>query len=202
MHRSEKFGNLEIVTIAVSRLGGDIKPIHIEDIAIEAFKIAPKRFCWRKYPERIDLALVRDALANASKVRHKQLLRGSHKKGWMLTTGGLRWLQSLNIETLDGEFVETSVRKGSVVAALDVERERLRQSNAYIKFQSRHFKSIVASDFQEFLRINEYFPLRKRFERFQVVENAVAGDKQLSSVWRHLKAKFEKEFINANQESN
>jgi len=38
-----RLANHEIVTLAVFKLGGDKKPVHLEDIAVTANALAPKR---------------------------------------------------------------------------------------------------------------------------------------------------------------
>ena len=54
---------------------------------------------------------------------------------------------------------------------------------------------ITLNDLYEFVRINEYFPDRKRRERFTVIENATLGDPELQPLWVFLKDKFQKEII-------
>ena len=54
--------NAELVVIAVAMLGGHSRYVDREDIAIAVNGIVTGRFNWRKYPERIDLNVVADAL--------------------------------------------------------------------------------------------------------------------------------------------
>ena len=180
--------NPQIATLGVARLGGDARAIDTEDVAIEAYKIAPKRFCWRKYPDRIEIATVRFALSDAIKLT-PPLLIGNNKDGWMLTLDGLKWVTSLPPE-LEGE---EGVKQGSVLAIQDAERARLRRTNAFAKFHYNNRKTISLMDLYDFVRINEYFPERKRRERFVAIENAVLADPELKSVWLFLKRRFRKE---------
>ena len=48
----------EMVTLAVYRLGGAQRAVDTEDVAVEAHKLAPGRFSWRKYPDQINLELI------------------------------------------------------------------------------------------------------------------------------------------------
>ena len=82
---------VEVVTLAVYLLGGDQRAIDTEDVAIEAHRLAPGRFAWRKYPDQVNLELVRVYLSDAKKPAKGEWLEGSGKDGWSLTPAGLRW---------------------------------------------------------------------------------------------------------------
>ena len=81
--------NYELATMAVALLGGEVEPVDREDIAVKLDELAPGRFAWRKYPERIDLVAVVNALLDAKRPKYGGLLVGSNLRGWMLTTSGL-----------------------------------------------------------------------------------------------------------------
>ena len=74
----EALSNPELVTIAVVFLDGDVEYVDPEYIAIKVNDIAPGRFNWRKYPERIDLGNVRTALRDAKKPKNGGLLVGNN----------------------------------------------------------------------------------------------------------------------------
>ncbi|OQY99712.1 MAG: hypothetical protein B6D41_00810 [Chloroflexi bacterium UTCFX4] len=179
-----KISNVEILLIAVGNCGGKTQAIHTEDIAIEAFEIAPNRFGWRKYPERIDLELVRRALTSAVQ-KKPPLLEGSVRRGWMLTKSGVQWLEqnSSNISGLQGN------RRGSLANALDMERTRLRETNAWRKYQSG-ITDWTVNDLYEFARINEYFSNTKRRERITLISNAVEDEPDLINLWNQLQTQF------------
>ena len=59
--------NRQILTIAVGNLGGHEQAVHTEDVALEVGKLAPGRFAWRKYPDRIDINVVLQGLGDARK---------------------------------------------------------------------------------------------------------------------------------------
>lgn len=99
-----KISNWEIVVYALHRLGGGLRFISTEDIAIKCFKIAPSSFSWIKYPKYPDKDAVRLALFHAREVG---LVRGRAGKGkglatrtnavpaldgWSLTAEGAKWI--------------------------------------------------------------------------------------------------------------
>ena len=190
MHKSDsKLSNMHIVTLSVSKLGGATKAVDVEDIAIEAYDISPDKFSWRKYPERIDLRVVQYALKDASSEKKgTPLLQGSVKHGYLLTKVGMEWIES-NKNT---DFGETRgvARKQSVVDKLSLEKARLLISTALVKFEAGNFEDIKVTDFQEFARVNDYFPEHIRQKRYVVIDNAVQGSSKLEDLWAFLMKKF------------
>ena len=190
MHKSDsKLSNMHIVTLSVSKLGGATKAVDVEDIAIEAYDISPDKFSWRKYPERIDLRVVQYALKDASSEKKgTPLLQGSVKHGYLLTKVGMEWIES-NKNT---DFGETRgvARKQSVVDKLSLEKARLLISTALVKFEAGNFEDIKVTDFQEFARINDYFPDHVRQKRYAIIDNAVQGHPKLEDLWAFLMEKF------------
>lgn len=186
--------NSQIVALAVAKLGGAAKEIDIEDIAIEAYGLAPEKFAWRKYPEYIDLRVVQYALKDAaSPHKGKPLLRGSLKHGYMLTPFGLGWIEQR--ESLSISAVQAMSRRQSTADKLSIEEARLLTSSAFLKFTSGKAKEISYSDFQDFARVNDYFPVRVRQRRYVVIQNAVRGNDKLEELWSFLLDKFGKDGI-------
>lgn len=92
--------NHEIVTLAVYLLGGDTRYVDTEDAAVKANELAPGRFTWRKYRDQINIDTVRKRLWDAATAEKGAYLAGSEKKGWMLTSAGLKFATK-NIASLD-----------------------------------------------------------------------------------------------------
>src|SRR5438874_12278117 len=94
--------HMGVVTLAVHLLGGAQRAIDTEDIAVEAHRLAPGRFAWKKYPDQINLELVRVYLSDAKKSDKGVLLHGSGRTGWRLTQRGLKWAKEAaqNIENI------------------------------------------------------------------------------------------------------
>jgi hypothetical protein len=102
---------VELVTLAVFLLGGDRKPVDTEDVAVKCHELAPTRFSWRKYPQQINLELVRVYLSAAKNPSKGGFLDGSGKTGWTLTGKGLQWAKQaaerLGAQQLDRRREET-----------------------------------------------------------------------------------------------
>lgn len=82
--------NILIAVYALYRIGGSTVNLHTEDIALECFKISPDRFSWTRYPQYPD---IQPALKRLWDAKRMELVRGSAKKGWLLTPKGLDWLK-------------------------------------------------------------------------------------------------------------
>ena len=82
----------EVVVLAVADLGGGQRSVDTEDVAIRCHELAPTLFSWRKYPQQVNLEIVRVSLSDAKKQKNGQLLSGSGRDGWRLTRRGLDWL--------------------------------------------------------------------------------------------------------------
>jgi hypothetical protein len=192
--RIRDLSNPELVTIAVALLGGDIEYVDREDIAIEVSGIAPGRFNWRRYPERIDLDAVGVALRDAKKPKNGGLLVGSNARGWMLSPAGLKWVRATDLSAFqDAQSVQH--RKGSISASQESECRRLRTTRAYALFIDGKSEAITLQDFYEFARVNEYFQNKARQRRYAVIDNAVVDDESLSGLWDLLKERFTEETV-------
>jgi len=69
MDEMKKYTNAEVATIAVARLNGISIPLDLEDIAMELLRIAKPRFSLKKYPEHVDMHVVRVSLSDACETR-------------------------------------------------------------------------------------------------------------------------------------
>jgi hypothetical protein len=184
--------NYQLATMAVALLGGESEFIDREDIAIKLDEIAPGRFSWRKYQDRIDLVVVVAALRDAKKTKNGKLLVGNNNRGWMLSPSGLKWIKNLNLIAPQNKK-SNGYRKDSIYANLEMERDRLRSTKAYELFKNDDFQEICLHDFYRFARVNEYFQTKARQRRYAILDNAVAEDSTLSSLWNLLKEKFPEE---------
>ena len=187
-----EFSKPELVTIAVALLGGDTMQVDREDVAIKVNDIAPGRFNWRKYSERIDLGLVGGELRNAKKSQNGGLVVGNNTKGWMLSPAGLKWIKTVDLRAVDNEL-PVKYRKTSISANQELERDRLFNTKAYNLFIKGKSEAITVQDFYEFARVNEYFQIKTRQRRYAVIANAISDDDTLSELWDLLQTKFSKE---------
>lgn len=156
---TDKFTHPQVVTLGVYRLGGADRFIDTEDVAQEVARLAPGRFSWRRYPDQINLELIRVYLSDAKKPGHGALLRGTGRRGWTLTTTGLAWARraagSLGAELLGRN--PANAQGGSVATARqDRELKRLQNTIAWDKWSSSARKEITASEAGEVFRIDSY----------------------------------------------
>jgi hypothetical protein len=181
--------NAQISALALALIGGTTKPIDIEEIAIKIFEIAPEKFCWRNHPDRIDLRVVQYALKDASSEKKGEvLIKGNLRHGFMLTPKGVTWSESL-LE-VSGEIKINSARSQSGEEKKLLEILRLKNTVAYEKFLSGKKNSITKQDFQEFSRVNDYFPDHVKENRYLLIENSIREDETLRGLWEFLKHQF------------
>ena len=185
MNKHEELSNPEILTLAVYSLGGAVSPVDLEDAAIEAFNMAPKKFSWKKYEDQIDLRIVQYALQDACKANIGHL-KGGSKHGFMLTQSGLDWVKKHD----ESKQFSTTSRKSSPSDLLLKEQIRLRKTHAYEKFVTDSIDKITIMDFREFARVNDYFPEHIRKQRYVKIDNVVKDDEELKKVWAYLRTKF------------
>ncbi len=188
MEIHDKLSNAEILTLVVYLLDGTVTPVDLEDAAIEAFKLAPKKFSWIKYEDRIDLRIVQYAIRDACK-SNMRYLKGNSKHGYMLTQTGLEWAKMV----AEKDQSTSASRKSSPSDLIDKEKLRLHKTRAFEKFSNGEREKITIIDFREFARVNDYFPEHIRKQRYDKIENVVRDDDELKNVWNFLRARFEEE---------
>jgi hypothetical protein len=146
----------EVVTLAVYFLGGAQRAIDTEDVAVEAHRLAPGRFSWRKHPDQINLELIRVYLSDA-KIKH-ELLLGSGKTGWRLTQRGLKWSEqaAASPSVSDSSRTRAQSRSGSVdEQRWRRERSRILATEAWKVWASGQ-RSIPNAAAKEVFRIDSY----------------------------------------------
>jgi hypothetical protein len=180
--------NYQLAAIAVFLVGRTTTAVHTEDVAIKAYEVAPHRFSWKKYDGRIDLEAVRVALRHASEPQYGALVAGSIETGWMLTPAGLAWAEKIAPQF--EHFVTPQARRGSHQAAMQAERERLLQTNAWRKFRDGNIEEVTIHDFHSFARVNEYTSRIKYEERMSYLRMVSAGEPGLTTLVDYLDKKF------------
>jgi len=178
--------NNDLIALAVHVAGGAFRQIDIEFVADAAYTLAPDRFCWKHYPDRVDLRTVQYALKNAV-LEKEPKIHGSLRHGYQMTPAGIEWAET----TLsDGDLHGEGSKRNSQQELLEGERNRLRHSSAYRKYHEGNNASVTRRDFEAFVRINEYFPEALRTERVRKIDNAVLREEDLEKVWAYLKERF------------
>jgi hypothetical protein len=163
---TKKLAQYEIVTLAVYLLGGDQHAVDTEDAAIKAHELALGRFSWRKYPDQINLELVRVYLSDAKKPEKGKLLVGSGRTGWSLTKAGLNWAREAAQRSLGNDL--TRSRAQSKAGSIDEnrwrrERARIQLSPAWKHWMERNQRP-SAREAAEVFRIDSYAvgPIREK----------------------------------------
>lgn len=174
--KNQGYTNRDIVIIAVYQLGGALHHIHLEDVAIKAAELSPRRFCWKKYPDHINLESVRITLKGELGLPNRRVL-GSIRDGWMLTPDGLSWC----LTTASGGDNRT------LVDELHREIDRAKKTAAFAKTISGRGGKVSVIEVEALLRVNNYFTARDRRERILALANAAVLDSQLRLVLTNLR---------------
>jgi hypothetical protein len=170
----------QIIVLAAYVLGGERQPIDTEDLAVKAHELAPGRFSWRKYPNQINLELVRVHASDAKKRANGALLRGSGNEGWMLTQAGVAWADA-HLDGLKGLRKDRDSNR-KVDRILKAERNRLLSSEAFCKLRDNPGAVISPREAETFFRLDPYITGNKREERILRILNAFGDDSELGAV--------------------
>jgi hypothetical protein len=134
------------------------KAIDTEDIVVEAHRLAPERFSWKKYPDQINLELIRVYLSDAKKSDKGVLLLGSGRTGWRLTQNGVKWAEQAarNFENIQIDRTCAQLRSGSIdEQRWRRERSRIRATHAW-KMWAEGKRDIPQADAKAIFRIDSY----------------------------------------------
>jgi hypothetical protein len=86
--------------LALFRLGGSSQDVDVEDVTIEAFRLAPSLFSWRRHPELPSIEAVRIGFRNLEKAHRAHYVISSKGHERMLTAQGIKRAQDV-AELLD-----------------------------------------------------------------------------------------------------
>lgn len=142
-------------------MGGAITPVHTEDAAVVAHKLHADHFAWRKYPQHINLELVRVTLSDAKKPQNGTLIDGNGAHGWGLTDAGSKLVARLLVDPLLREIVEdpaisiNAPGEATGVSRAATERRRIMATAAWRAWQSGA-RQISESDAKGVFRVDAY----------------------------------------------
>ena len=184
-----RFSNAEIVTLAVYLLGGEWQYIDTEDIAVKANHMAPGRFTWKKYNDRINIEHVRTFLSDSKKAKNGSYLLGSGKEGWMLTENGLKFAKKriINLKNVDLSRERFTAKEKQWIRS---ERERMLNSDAFHKFMTGGLGEVSLREAQNFFRIDDYVVGKIREQKILRVLNRFNDDPELGTVVKELVKKI------------
>ena len=93
---AESVSNVVVVMTVLDRLGGAERFVDIEEVALEAFKLAPDRFGWRTRRDLPSWERVRTAFVHANQEARSRgigpvLFSNQEGEGWRLTAQGVKY---------------------------------------------------------------------------------------------------------------
>lgn len=180
---------VDFVVTALFNLGGKARSVDIEDIAMEAFRLAPHRFRWRKYETQVDLAQVRDGLSDARKPGNGELVAGNRKHGWTLTPAGVQLAERLSAGRAP-EDKPQPMRERLDIPVLAAERRRVMTSRALAKAQAGASDQVTLQEIRELLRIDQYVTSKKYAQRVALVVNALSDEPEVLEIVEALERRY------------
>jgi hypothetical protein len=185
---SKSLSNHDTVLLAVYLLGGESGPIDTEDIAVKVNMLAPGAFTWRKYPDQINLEIVRVVLSNLKRSQGGKLLVGAGKDGWMLTERGLK-----SAKEFSGKSKRASGSKNPLSQKeknwMRSERERMLGSPAFAKFRAGELDRVSEQEAEAFFRLDSYVTGRAREQKLLRLINVFGQDAELGDAVKSLEMK-------------
>ena len=188
------FSQAQVVALAVYRLGGARRAIDTEDVAVEAHRIAPGRFSWKKYPDQINLELIRVFLSDAKK-NENELVIGSGRTGWRLTQRGLRWAETASgaIGKSEASRTRAQSRGGSIdEQRWRRERSRILATHAWQLWASG-IRNIPAAESKQVFRIDSYARGELREAKITRVRAMFLDDPEVTPFLDHIVEGLNKE---------
>ena len=171
---------MEVALVAVRALGGDDKSIDTEDVAIKCYELAPEMFSWRKYPEHINLEIVRVTLSDAKKAKYGELLVGSGRKGWRLSIEGIRWAVSRG-DALLRNHAQWTMSQGSSGSIDTVRRQRektrLLATQAWKSW--RDGSTLKSPEIEQLFRMDAYASMQMREAKISRLQALLENDKDV-----------------------
>lgn len=176
---------VEVVTLAVYLQGGAQRAIDTEEIAVQAHRLAPGRFSWKKYADQINLELIRVYLSDAKK---GDLVMGSGRTGWRLTQRGLAWAEHAapQIAAVDTSRSRAQLRSGSVdEQRWRRERSRLLATTAW-KLWTDGNREISFAEAKEIFRIDSYAKGDLREAKITRLQSLFTQDDELAPFLEYM----------------
>lgn len=175
--------NPEVVTLAVYLLGGDSKEIDTEDVAVQANKMAPGRFTWRKYKGQINIHIIGACLFDARKKKNGAYLSGTGTNGWLLTEAGLVFAKE-NIKRVQASATSKDRLSKDERRRRRHEQARIAASDAFKKYATGAAPQITRQEADTVFRLNEYIIGEARQKKVQKIVNAFRDEADVGNAVR------------------
>ena len=176
----------ELVTLALNELGGSRKAIDTEDIAVQARELSPVAFAWRRYPQHINLELVRVALVGATRMHY---VKGRGRGGWVLTDEGVAWVARNREQLMTA--LGTPGRDGGPVKQTETahrERERLRIGKTDALQKWRIGVAVTSSEASAVFRVDQYTVETTRLTKVRALRDLFEDDPELGPFLQAMSA--------------
>ncbi len=171
----------ELVTLALGELGAAREPVDTEDVAVKAHELAPTAFAWRRYPEHINLELVRVALVDATRAKSGSLAHGRGRGGWVLTDYGVAWLDRNRERLLSalGRPSHTGAVKIKQPETQHRERERIRLTRLDAWRKWGVDLDVSDAEASSVFRVDQYTAANTRLTKVRALRQLFDGDPEL-----------------------
>lgn len=172
MSQDRDLGLIDYTLAALLRLGGDTSMVDVEDVAVEAYRLAPDRFRWRRHADLINLDLVRITLSDANKKGAHLVLPDDSRKCRMLSVEGVRRAK-LALRRLDD--VDLDDQRDGTLRRQDLgEIARMESHPAYLRWQQVGIEALDAVDLADLARCSASTPLTVFSDRLRRSQTAAA----------------------------
>lgn len=167
----------ELAVLAVYLMGGDHRFVDTEDAAVKVAELAPGAFAWRKYPQQINLELVRAVLSDAKKKQFGALLHGTGTNGWRLSDAGVSWARTKGEAILRQGKIDVSPWAGSADARRSSrEIQRVKGSTAWAQWVAGN---VIEENAAKLLfRIDDYATPEMRDQKIARLRSALFEDEE------------------------
>lgn len=147
--RSEAPTLIDYILVAMLNLGGDAAPVDMEDIAVEAMRMAPQRFRWRKY-DYPALEWVRVTFNDANKHGVRLILRSGSRYERMLTAQGAERAREVasRLQATPADRTGSGVLRRQATAEL----ARLEAHPAFRRWRESGWQEVDAVDLADIAR--------------------------------------------------
>jgi hypothetical protein len=174
----------EVAVYAVHLLGGAERPVDTEDVAVKVAELLPGAFSWRKYPDQINLEIVRAVLSDSKKRQFGALLHGTGSEGWRLSDAGVTWAAQLEKEIRAGLVVNQGQAEpwagSSDARRADREIDRTRASLAWQQWKSG--EEVTTHAALQLFRIDDYADAKMKDIKVARLRRLVATDAEASQL--------------------
>ena len=176
----------DVAVLALATLGGATAVVDTEEAAIAAHAIDTTAFGWKKYPDRVDLDVVRTTLRHEGEAKDPRI-EGSIQNGWHLTPRGVAWVDA------NAALLGSAVSVAPTSAATQRWRAETREAGAAINRVRTSDAFRLWSQNKEFtprqaagvFRIDEYTPAKDRSRKTAQLQELTRGDEEIEAFMKH-----------------